>query len=811
MKHRPTKGSISLIAVTIALSATASSVAGAQSLDTDDDIKFEEIIVTAKNREQNLQEVPLAITVFNNEALKARGILDARDVAQFTPSFNFYSGTGRSDPTALAVRGLAPNTSDERFQGLTTFVDGIAMSGQTIGIDLTQLERVEVIKGPQSATFGRATYSGAINYITRDPEVDQLTGYVRGRGAVIDSDNSDASYYIGGRLDFPIAPDLAWGSLNAVYRKDGAVSVDPGDGSKIGEEKTFSIAGTLLIKPTPDWKLKLRGSYSEEDDTPSLVDNQHPRYWLAEGVDTVALPRGGFALWPTEVPDARIGLTGGSQVAGGTPAEAGRTRERYFASLISEHDFNGYNLSYKGAYFSQKNAINTDFMFRSTVPGADPVFADAVAGGDAIVSPFAPFFTSASQEEFENTSHQILLLSPEDGRLRWEGGLYYFKEWNRNFDRPLRITDTNPEAQLRGDETIENYAVFGGASFDVSDAFTLSFEGRYQWETIGIEGCSFCRFITPSDLENSESAFLPRMTAEYKISENQLLYALYARGEKSARVTANAVDVNGDGTILDNEVAFIVARPEVLDNFEVGLKSTFLDGRAVLNIAGYIANVDDQQLISQEPVTRPDGTVSIINAARNVGGSDIWGFEVEGQLNVTDALSFSGGLGYARQEFTGTEPITVGSGSAVFFEDTRGDGTIVLDGRSQANVPRWTGNFAAVYSRPLGNTGYDLTIRGDAVYRGSFYADLGNIAEVDDAWRFNLRIAAGRETVEFALFARNLTNDATPTGAFLGGGAYFCAFRENDTDTFGAGAAQRCLFTAAPRPREVGLEATLNF
>jgi outer membrane receptor protein involved in Fe transport len=783
--------------------------AGANDQKADDGA---EIIVTAKNREQRLQEVPLAITTFNETSLRERNILDARDVAQFTPSFNFYSGTGRSDPTALAVRGLAPNTSDERYQGLTIFIDGIALSGQAVGVDLSQLERVEVIKGPQSATFGRATYSGAINYITKNPSSNEITGHARARGSMSDGSpgRSGASYYAGGRLDVPVLPDRMWVSINGLVRQEGAVSFDPGDGSPIGRERTRGGAATLFVKPATGLSLKLYANYTKEEDTPSAIQNMHPREWLQAGVPTVALPRGPFALWPTRVPEARVDVTGGRFLAGANPDTAQRTRNRLLTTALARLDIAGSELSYRGGYFRQNIRVNEDFLYRSILTDADPVFGPLVRSGAATVTPIAATVVSATQERFRNMSHQLLLVSPGQDRFRWQAGVYYFDEESDNFEVPVRATPANPDARARGTERIRNKAVFGGISVDVTNALTIDAEARYQSENSSVATCTICRFITPEPLESKETAFLPRLTAQYKLTPNNFLYALYAHGQKGARLTFESSDLNRDGRISDNEVTSFIARPEKLNNYEIGLKNSFFGGRGILNLAAFLQKVKDQQLITQEQVTRGDGSFGVISGVRNVGGSDIWGFEVEGQAAASRYLSFSGGVGYAKQRFTNPNPIIISAASAVFFPDPRGNGSVILDGKAQANVPRLTGNASAMLNIPVGR-GWDGALRADAIYRGPFFADLGNIATVEGSWKLNLRAAASKGGVELAAFARNLLNDQTITGAFLAGGAYFCAFRESNVAVYGTGAAQRCMFAGVPRPREMGLEASFRF
>lgn len=174
--------------------------------------RLEEIVVSAKQRDENLQDVPLAITVFTAQALEDRGIADVRDLAQFTPNFNIYSGDGRQNASGTNVRGLAPNTSDERYQPVSYFIDGVAVGGITTGLSVIDVARTEIIKGPQSATFGRATYAGAIDFVTTTPSLTEFEGRVRTQFSE-HGDAEGSNYEIGGYVGGPIVGDRVSGSL----------------------------------------------------------------------------------------------------------------------------------------------------------------------------------------------------------------------------------------------------------------------------------------------------------------------------------------------------------------------------------------------------------------------------------------------------------------------------------------------------------------------------------------------------------------------------------------------------------------------
>jgi len=759
---------------------------------------LQEVIVTAKQRQESLQEVPLSITAFSREALRDSQALDLRDLAALTPGLSVGSGGGRTDPTAVAMRGVVPNTSDERFQGLTVFIDGIALSGQLLGLDTTQVERIEVLKGPQSATFGRATYSGAINYVTRTPSGDSATGGLRMRGGR----NEDAlgpNYYLGGDLTMPLLADRLWLGVTASQSEYAGLYRDPADGSRIGQETSKSAVATLFFKATDALSLKARLSFDEDKDTMAARHVQHPREWLLEGVPTVRLSRAGGALWATELPDATPGLTASLDKGKGRPLDGGNERERAFGSLIATYDVAGYEISYSLGYLRSLEWRINNFFSRATQPGQDPLYGPLI-GSAVTVSPFTttPTSSNPNHEIFENMSHQFLVVSPGDERLRWRAGVYFFEENNVNYFRAL-ANATNPAGQLSGEQEFDNQAIFAGADYDLTDRLTLGVEGRYQQEKNVWGECPTCVQVrTIREEVREEKEFLPRATVNFSLTPDNMLYALYSMGTKSGRLSSLAIANAG-------QPDFVYAQPEELDNFEIGSKNTFWDGRAIVNVALYRIDVTNQQVISTQDVLTSAGT-RLITAAFNVGESRVNGAEVEATVRPLDAWTLGLGLGYADQEFTNGNPVVLSASSAVTFPGRAGD-PVVLAGKRQANVPVWNGAVSASYKAPLGGAGLELNVRTDALYRGSFYGDLANIAKVPDSWKLNLRAAVARnDTWEAAFYGRNLLNDLTIPVTGLAGGAATCTYIENDTAQYGT--AQQCMYAIMPRTRELGIEFT---
>ena len=167
---------------------------------------------------QNLQEVPLSIAVLSETELERARITELRTLAEYTPGLVFTAGLGRESPSTLAIRSVAPNTGDMRLQGVSMFLDGVYLGGAVQSLDLTQLERVEVLRGPQSSTFGRQTYAGAMNYVTKSPRTDELTGVVKSSYSS-NRGSEENNWQLSGNMRLPRAWPIPCGWSWAAPRK----------------------------------------------------------------------------------------------------------------------------------------------------------------------------------------------------------------------------------------------------------------------------------------------------------------------------------------------------------------------------------------------------------------------------------------------------------------------------------------------------------------------------------------------------------------------------------------------------------------
>lgn len=763
-----------------------------------DDQSQADIVVTAKSRTEKLQDVPLSITALTTSALQDNQVRDVKDLQKITPNLSLFSGSGRNDPSGWAMRGLTSNTSDERYQGISFFLDGIALSGQLASIDIDNIERVEVIKGPQAATFGRATYSGAVNFITKEPTGDTITGSIRARTSIFKGSN-EPSYFVNGSITAPIIKDQLWLSVAGSTFRNGKVANAVDSGQAIGREKSDIVTATLFWKPDDTLSIRLRGLYTHDFDSIAAQVVEQPREWAAQGIPTTQLPRGytagvPFAIrssLPTYLPDPSL-----DNVA--DKGRGGYKRNRYFVSLITEKKFGDYQLSYRGGWFKSEDTRDAP-----SYPGVLPTTPDPITGSIATRTTSFGAFTTSS-EVFVNTSHQLVLLSPGDKPFRWRVGGYYF--WERDTSRFASFATALTPSGLATVQSFENIAGFAGFDWDFASGLTLSGEGRYARETLKYPPCINC---VPSqntlDFSRSSNDFSPRVTLSYKVAPDHMVYALYSNGVKSGRFS-NVTPVGGTQTI-------IYAQPEKLDNFEVGTKNAFWNGRAIINLSGFFDKVRQQQLTSTTQYTFVNAAGQTVNsnitATNNVGKSEIWGFELETHFKVAPRFTVDGSIGYAKQKFVNTNPVVLSASSVIGFPGAPGD-PVVLSGKTQANVPWWNGYVAGQYVVPLDN-GASLKFRADASYRGKLYADLANLTAIKPAWTVNSRITLARDDWDVSLFGRNLFNNQRATGSGLAGATTLCGYTESATAVYGNAANQQCLFASPPRPLEVGVEFAFKF
>ncbi len=749
----------------------------------------DEILVTAKQREESIQDVALSIQAFSENELDVFRIDDLRGLADFTPGLNYSAATGRGMPSILAIRGIAPNTGNIQLQGVSVFLDGVYAGGGSHALDLTQLQRIEVLRGPQATTFGRQTYAGAIDYITATPRVDSLTGNVKAdysSNAGAEKDN----YQVSGLVQFPLLQDRVWMELSAMSKVYGELALSGSRGQPIGREETDSWGASLYFEPTDALSIRVRGMWGKERDSIPLIATTHPQEWEAFGVPTEQLSSG--VIWPVGRLFAPTADMADCESDAGRPIDCGNDRDRFFFSTIADYELpSGIMASYRMGYGADDRWTNQDLYFRGN---PDPFFGDAPYTAPPPAAPGAkfPFFFNATSSEYRNLSHELRLLSPEDQALRWRAGVFFYSESLSNFF-VNNVNDNNPEGRSRGDERVRNLAMFGGIGYDFTDEWSIEAEARLQREENIFDACTVCVTAagTPgsgfkeNEDKESNTDILPRVTLKYTPNDTLMLYGLISQGTKAGRWNQTVA------------TEFRYVEPEKLTNYELGWKSELVDGRVLFNGAVFFMDVTDQQF-SAVTTNQQGNPITLFD---NVGESESYGFELDARAAVTEQWSIAAGLAMAKHEFT-SDTVPTAANLVRLFEG----GT--FKGLTSIGLPRWTGNVRSTYFFPL-NADMDIQLDGSLTYQSKTYADAANLAEIKPITRVNLRAAVDAGWWEVAVFVRDLFDSDKPGSPAISA-TNSCLYRDRGDGTLFS-PIQRCLAVGVDRGREVGASLRFRF
>ncbi|UCG71364.1 MAG: TonB-dependent receptor [Chromatiales bacterium] len=784
---------------------------------------MEQIIVTARKREESLQEVPLSISAFTAEQLESRGVTNNYEVALFTPNFSTQRQVGRTldRPT---IRGMAASSVDGE-PNASYFVDGVYVASSISSAITDAVERVEVLRGPQSAQFGRATFAGAINYVTKQP-TDEWEAQVNAKAG------EDEDYKIGGWVSGPLIQDELSFLVSGVWEKwDGEWrnNLQPntatnapfppfgdflfdnpptrGDRNKLGGEDTKDFLFKLRWTPTDTTVVTTKLGYTEADDAhfAALVapvgESIINCYLPVEGVNEES--GGAFCgTWDIEgwenrknLPDFKAGIQGSSVLNPdppasdadrfASPADPGLEREttRFLADVTQA--FGDWEVVARGAY-------NKD-DFKQTYD-LDHTEIRALSG-------LFSFDQSAHQHDYAG---ELKVLTPGESRLRGSlGAYYYFYERNnkiRSFVGPsvsFQTFDNQGNLVTAGFPTktrtrTENIAWFGSVDFDITERWTFAVEGRWAQDTQQIRGGNLVRE------EEETDNFTPRYTLRYTASDDLMVYGQIAKGTKPADFNDDffRYDIVVDSTFDAINDGRATVSEEEQWTYEVGIKSTWLDQRLTANLAGFYIDWTNQAIFV---VTTIDDTISgqplTTTIRENAGETEIYGLELETSFAVTDSLFLIANYGYQKGEFQ--------EGTDSFLERTTGNGD--LDGNDVANAPNHSVILGAVVTKPLSGN-LEGTLRFDYIYESEKWMQSANFNKLDSRQLANLRLSIGSDAWTLTGYVNNLLDDDTPWSSLN-----FVDFGNtvDVTDASGnvVGANQAELWALNPqRGRNVGVE-----
>lgn len=771
-----------------------------------------EIVVTARKTAESINDAPVAVTAFDTEALESREIRDAAGLANFTPGLSFSQAFGRTGDRPI-IRGLSNVLAGVQFgveSGVSVFLDGALFRGDIQTINFDAIERIEVVKGPQSALYGRNTYAGAINIVTQTPG-NQFGGFAKGRLAEHDE------YEVTAGLDIPVVRDVLSLRVDGRYFTYGGEYKNQLTGRTIGDEESYGGAITAFITPSPDIDWRIRAQYTEDRDGPTP-------FFLQPAIDNNCRP--GFRSARFRIGGSRVSNNDNQYFCGiirprpelvqlntdtlanGVPdgtAFDGVAVDRLFISSNLDWDIggSGWTATVIGAYRDETQKFGSDSDFSD---------ANIFFGPPGVVE---PLFANTDIEEFEDYSVEVRLATPQDQPIRGLIGAYYydFTEVGRDITFP-----SGPEGVPFGTvgagndrSTIENYAVFGRVEADLSSTITVGVEGRYFEETK-----TLIEFNRPGGTRYPDyktNDFTPRITIDWQPNADTLLYAIYSQGTKPG-------GINGSAGVLANSPTFL---DEELEGGELGLKQTLLGGALQVNLAGYYNDLSNVQLTTSIP--DPTGTTAVTSIATNQGNAEVYGFELELLMRPSDILTFSASYAYTSAKFTsGCDDFeyTLNTGGLRALFDTRNPtpAQLALCSIAGNRLPLGSPHqisASAFLDYPVSPT-LDLVGSLAFSFEDSKYVQVHNLAKTGTTELLNARLGLKGERWEVALFGRNLLDeDSIPLAT-----RWFDlrhGFAPRDIP-FGQLAAQRqAADTGLPRGffaplrkgRQVGIEVSFDF
>lgn len=738
---------------------------------------LEEIIVTARKREESVQDIPIAVSAFTANDIRELGIRSVNDIALYTPGFSFQSGFGRSsNQDRPAMRGQTTIINGiANVKAVSTFVDGIYVGGKVSSVDFANIERVEIIKGPQSAQYGRGTYAGAINYVTRRPS-EELEGEITVGGG------EHESYEVQGWISGPLVEDTAWFRLAAGYDQYGGEHVNTLTGDEVNEQKTTNISGKLFFTPNERFEATLALSYQKVDDShPALAlqAREHNNCCFrgestgSPNITGVTGPRAreyyiGEALrnLPVALNTAELDSATG----------AGNRLDRINASLTMHYDLaNDWRVSSLTGLIEDESETGLDgtyagYDFGVAFVNGLPPFLRPSLGRTFCAFLFCGQFNRILGNDQSDFSQELRLSSPSDRALRATAGLYYYrgKQHENRDDKVMTesaaaLSDqygwglvartVSPNSTIDYDD-VTNTAVFAALEWDLSDKWTATAEARAATDEITLAvyepGGASLRGRYEADFDSVN----PRFTLSYKANENANLYLNVAKGSKPGDFNTQVptgVDGNPDESFraVDEEVAW---------NYEAGYKTVLMDGRTALNVAAYLTEVTDQQFTTVIE-TPTGGSASLLD---NVGETRVAGLEVDLQTALTDQLVVN--IGYAWTNAEIQEYVNIDQADLNGANGSRRD-LARLGSVAGQKVPRIPEHMASVVARYSGNAmanGFAWFFTGDVVYEGSRFSQIHNLIETGALTRVGLRIGVRRDNLEIALWGKNLFDDDTP-------------------------------------------------
>ncbi|MFT4824192.1 MAG: iron complex outermembrane receptor protein [Halioglobus sp.] len=738
-----------LAVATSSLGATISPIALAEGLT------LEEIVVTARKRKEDLQDVGLSVSAMSGTEIQRTFARDIKDLAFLSPNLIIDdTSQGPGGNAAIYIRGIGVADVEKNFEpavGVT--IDGLfigANSGAILrSIDLASLE---VLRGPQGTLFGRNTIGGTIN-VERSRPTGEFGGKVRAGYGDYDT------YWLDAVVNFGITDDLAVKLSAAKNDQQDGYFENVNTGNDDGAVDYQSVGLNLLWNASETLELEYTYQNEETDqDTPPLVNMAQP--------DTLFCASFGLCAQSVSTPSSGDRYKVTTLNFEPTTASLSPAPTQIVTSAIADLIPNNDDATFDAethileARWDISDSLTMNYIYGS------------FETEETVVTNFASeplmLFGTDRPAEYEQESHELRFTYDAGGALKFTAGAYF---WESEYDIRLRswITFAVPDTVLDIPQTThqetDSTAIFFEGDYALNDSWTLTLGGRYtEDEKLSEQRGNLT--TAANDPSEKWDEFTPKVGLRYRINDDAMVYATYAKGYRSGGF---------NGRVDELLSATVPYDPETVDNYELGFKSEWSDGRVRLNGAIFYMDYQDKQEEIGLPSTGATGQrISVFNAAN----ATMQGAELEVRAIITEGLTVNANLGYLDSEYDD-------------FSFNNGFGIVDNSGFEFRRAPEFTGAVNATYEWQVGDG--EAWVRGSYRFLGEHFIEQTNRAELenDDQHLVDLSVNYTTNGLTFSVFGRNLTAE--------------------DGWAHGLNVSGLWAYASARAPRTWGAEVTYNF
>ncbi|MBR2173864.1 TonB-dependent receptor [Sphingopyxis sp.] len=692
------------------------------------DLSDNAIIVTARKRVENVQDVSESITVVSGESIETMQVIQPSDLTRIAPALTF-----RDNPiptsSGFAVRGIGTSTfSSTVEQSVSTVVDGVVLGQPQSAAALIDIGRVEVLEGPQGLLFGKNASAGLVNIVTNTPRLGRLAA----EASV--TYGSDGELRNTGVLNVPIGDKLAVRLVGFRNRTDGFIH-NRFLNEDYNGEKNYGFRGKLLFEPSDNVSLLISADYAKDTSaccfatarklgTNTNLANYFNLYGITPGPDNLDVVA--------------------SKPFGTYPGAPLRVYKGISAQL--DVDMGGVEMTSITAY--RNNHYILDF--------------------DGDQTPLDRFDYNGGDYNYKQFSQELRLASSAGQKVEWLAGLFYFRSTNDVFFQaggrllgpaPLPLVVAVIETDFRS----ESLAGFGSATWNASEALRLRVGGRLTRDDLKARRLAYdlpgsrpgssaiIGSVAGDTTETGRTTnFSWKVTGEYDVAPDVMVYANVARGYKGPGLASSGIIQPGVDPII---------RPEKVWAYDLGIKASFLDNRATFNAALFYEDFTDFQTQIYDTSTNPPGF-----RTTNAGGLKTKGVQAQFSIRPADGLTLSANGIYVDAKYHDLDGLscpyawtvpTPSNGCRI----VAGRPVIDASGNRLANAPKFKFNLSANYEAPIAD-GVDLLFATDYSWRSdeqfSANGDPLTIQPAFGIWNGSIGLSLDDGKWELRAFVRNL-------------------------------------------------------